>query len=77
MEDGFQQLIVHIKIQKCYLIRFDPDTKEWKERGVGNIKILKHKSKGTYRVLLRREQVHKIAVNHAINKDIELKPMNT
>ena len=77
MVDGFQQLIVHIKIQKFYLIRFDPDTKEWKERGVGNIKILKHKSKGTYRVLLRREQVHKIAVNHAINKDIELKPMNT
>jgi E3 SUMO-protein ligase RanBP2 len=37
--------------------RYDPNNKEWKERGVGNLKILKHKTKGTYRVLLRREQV--------------------
>ena len=57
--------------------RFDPDGKEWKERGVGKLKILKHPAKGTFRVLLRREQVHKIAVNHAISKDIELKPMQS
>jgi E3 SUMO-protein ligase RanBP2 len=56
-------------------LRFDPESKEWKERGVGKLKILKHTSKGTFRVLLRREQVHKIAVNHIITKDIELKPM--
>ncbi len=58
------------------LIRFDPEAKEWKERGVGTLKILQHPSKGTYRVLLRREQVHKIAANHMITKDIELKPLN-
>jgi len=54
---------------------YDVETKEWKERGVGKLKILKHPVKGTYRVLLRREQVHKIAANHFISKDIELKPL--
>jgi len=55
--------------------RFDPEAKEWKERGVGKLKILKHPAKETYRLLLRREQVHKIAANHAITKEIELKPL--
>ena len=60
---------------RAKVYRFDPDRKEWKERGVGDIKILKHKAKNTFRVLLRREQVHKIACNHYITKDMELKPM--
>ena len=55
--------------------RFDPDTKQWKERGVGDMKILKHPSKNTFRVLLRREQIHKVACNHLIAKEMELKPM--
>jgi len=57
--------------------RYDPDTKDWKERGLGNVKVLKHPKNLTFRVLLRREQVHKIAVNHMITKDMELKPMLT
>ncbi len=55
--------------------RFDPDSKQWKERGVGDIKILKHPTKNTYRVLLRRDQIHKIACNHLISTEMELKPM--
>merc|ERR1719232_1652268 len=47
---------------RAKVYRFDPDKKEWKDRGVGDIKILKHKAKNTFRVLLRREQVHKIAL---------------
>ena len=60
---------------RAKVYRFDPEKKEWKDRGVGDIKILKHKAKNTFRVLLRREQVHKIACNHYITKDMELKPM--
>ena len=60
---------------RAKVYRFDPDKKEWKDRGVGDIKILKHKAKNTFRVLLRREQVHKIACNHYITKEMELKPM--
>lgn len=39
------------------------------------MKILKHKTNNTFRVLLRREQIHKIACNHRITTDMELKPM--
>ena len=28
---------------------------EWKERGTGDIKVLKHKTSGKYRVVMRRE----------------------
>lgn len=57
------------------VFRFDKDTKEWKERGIGDLKILFHPEKLTYRILLRREQVHKIACNHYITTDMKLEPM--
>ena len=42
---------------RAKVYRYDADNKEWKERGVGDIKILYHATRGTYRVLLRRDQV--------------------
>ena len=39
---------------------------EWKERGVGDIKILKHRTSGKVRLLMRRDQVHKICLNHYV-----------
>ncbi|XP_071386487.1 E3 SUMO-protein ligase RanBP2 isoform X1 [Centroberyx affinis] len=56
------------------LFRFDTETKEWKERGIGNIKILKHSTSGKVRLLMRREQVLKICANHYITADMLLKP---
>ncbi|KAM4699561.1 E3 SUMO-protein ligase RanBP2-like [Discoglossus pictus] len=56
------------------LFRFDADTKEWKERGIGNVKILRHRVTGKIRLLMRREQVLKICANHYINADMKLKP---
>merc|ERR1711973_1016853 len=41
------------------------------------IKILKHKQRNTYRVLLRRDQIHKIACNHLITTEMELKPLSS
>ncbi|KAM6955460.1 E3 SUMO-protein ligase RanBP2 isoform 2-T2 [Lycodopsis pacificus] len=58
---------------RAKLFRFDTDTKEWKERGIGNVKILKHSAKGKVRLLMRREQVLKICANHYINADMLLK----
>ena len=60
---------------KIVFFRYATDSKEWKERGVGDIKILKHHERKTYRVLLRREQIHKIACNHLITTEMQLKPM--
>lgn len=61
---------------RCKLFRFNSELKEWKEKGVGDIKILKHKLKNTYRVLMRREQVLKLCANHRINPDIKLENLN-
>merc|ERR1719369_1266402 len=60
---------------RAKVYRYCGDTKQWKERGVGDIKILKHPVSGVTRVLLRRDQVHKIAANHRITKEMELNPL--
>lgn len=39
---------------RAKLYRFESSSKEWKEKGVGDIKILRHREKNTYRILLRR-----------------------
>lgn len=59
---------------RAKLYRFDTETREWKERGTGNIKILKHGTKGKIRILMRREQVLKICANHYITADTLLTP---
>ncbi|KAM9585121.1 E3 SUMO-protein ligase RanBP2 isoform 1-T1 [Trichechus inunguis] len=59
---------------RAKLFRFDTESKEWKERGVGNVKILRHKTSGKLRLLMRREQVLKICANHYISPDMKLTP---
>ena len=59
---------------KAKLYRFDKTLNQWKERGVGNIKILKHKNTGRIRILMRRDQVLKICCNHVIVKGTKLVP---
>ncbi|KAF4105397.1 E3 SUMO-protein ligase RanBP2-like isoform X2 [Onychostoma macrolepis] len=63
--------------ERAKLYRWDRELNQWKERGVGDIKILYHPVKKRYRVVMRREQVLKVCTNHTINQSIELKPMNT
>lgn len=48
--------------------------KSWKERGIGDIKILKHKEHGKFRVLMRQEKTMKVIVNHALDPRITLEP---
>ena len=60
--------------ERCKLFRYDGDTSQWKERGIGDIKILLNPSSGKYRVLMRREQIFKLCANHLISGDMELKP---
>ncbi|XP_056650804.1 ran-specific GTPase-activating protein-like [Monodelphis domestica] len=58
---------------RAKLFRFasENDLPEWKEQGTGDVKLLKHKEKGTIRLLMRRD---KICANHYITPLIELKP---
>lgn len=41
---------------------------EWKERGLGDVKLLHQEATGRLRLLMRREQVHKICLNHYVAK---------
>ncbi|TRY55656.1 hypothetical protein DNTS_008848 [Danionella cerebrum] len=62
--------------QRAKLYRFasENDPPEWKERGTGDVKLLKHKEKGTIRLLMRRDRTLKICANHHIMPLMELKP---
>lgn len=50
---------------------------QWKERGRGEMKILYNSNTRTHRVLLRRDQVHKLACHHRITESLVLKPLGT
>ena len=63
--------------ERARLYRLDNDTKQWKERGIGVIKILKHRHTGKHRIVMRREQVLKLCANHNIGGDMTLRPLAT
>lgn len=48
--------------------------KSWKERGVGEIKLLKHRESNRIRVLMRQEKTLKLLVNHFLDPRIVLTP---
>ena len=56
------------------LYRFDAEVNQMKERGIGEMKILQHKTTKVCRILMRRERVLKICANHRITSQMELKP---
>lgn len=49
---------------KCKLYRYDPDSGEWKERGIGQVRLLQHKENKKVRLLMRQEKTLKIRANH-------------
>uniref|UniRef100_A0A671EB92 RanBD1 domain-containing protein n=1 Tax=Rhinolophus ferrumequinum TaxID=59479 RepID=A0A671EB92_RHIFE len=62
--------------QRVKLFRFDAEISQWKERGLGNLKILKNEVNGKLRMLMRREQVLKVCANHWITTTMNLKPLS-
>ncbi|KAG6423401.1 hypothetical protein SASPL_113796 [Salvia splendens] len=51
---------------KSKLYRFDKDGNQWKERGVGIVKLLKHKETGKVRLVMRQNKTLKICANHLV-----------
>ncbi|XP_065210965.1 E3 SUMO-protein ligase RanBP2-like [Planococcus citri] len=60
--------------ERAKLFRFDIENKQWKERGIGELKVLYHPVEKSYRLLLRREQVHKVVLNQRIANYLNLQP---
>lgn len=44
----------------------------WRERGTGDVKLLKHKVHGKVRLLMRQEKTLKICANHLVSPTVEL-----
>lgn len=76
MKTGEEDEHVILK-QRSKLFRFDRDAKEWKEKGLGDIKIMKHKETGVYRVLMRRDYVLKICANHCITVESKINEISS
>uniref|UniRef100_A0A9I9DLV4 RanBD1 domain-containing protein n=1 Tax=Cucumis melo TaxID=3656 RepID=A0A9I9DLV4_CUCME len=51
---------------KSKLYRFDKDGNQWKERGAGTVKFLKHKETGRVRLVMRQSKTLKICANHLV-----------
>ncbi|KAK4741801.1 hypothetical protein SAY87_025389 [Trapa incisa] len=51
---------------KSKLYRFDKDGSQWKERGTGSVKLLKHKETGKVRLVMRQSKTLKICANHLV-----------
>lgn len=68
-----EETLVHLRAK---LFRFDQttDPPEWKERGTGYVKLLKHKKSELVRVLMRRDKTLKVCANHYVQPEMELKP---
>ncbi|EAW17582.1 Ran GTPase-binding protein YRB1 [Aspergillus fischeri NRRL 181] len=59
---------------RAKLFRFDADSKEWKERGTGDVRLLKHKENQKTRLVMRRDKTLKVCANHYVVPDMKLKP---
>ncbi|BFZ00232.1 hypothetical protein BsWGS_03271 [Bradybaena similaris] len=66
---------IEVFVERCRLFRFDSDIKQWKERGVGELKILQSKDVLKFRIVMRREQILKLCANHFLTADMKLTPM--
>jgi Ran-binding protein 1 len=48
--------------------------KSWRERGIGDIRILRHREHQRLRVLMRQEKTMKVIANHALDPRCVLEP---
>ncbi|EYU29337.1 hypothetical protein ABFS82_05G137500 [Erythranthe guttata] len=51
---------------KAKLYRFDKEGNQWKERGAGTVKLLKHKESAKVRLVMRQNKTLKICANHLV-----------
>ncbi|CAK8576070.1 unnamed protein product [Lathyrus sativus] len=58
-----EEAIINLKAK---LYRFDKEGNQWKERGAGTVKFLKHKVTRKVRLLMRQSKILKICANHRI-----------
>ena len=61
--------------RRAKLFRFDAVGSEWKERGTGELRLLKHKETGKVRLVMRRDKTLKVCANHLSTFSIWFLPL--
>jgi len=59
---------------RAKLFKFVKEANEWKERGTGDVRLLKHKENGKTRLVMRRDKTLKVCANHYVVPDMKLSP---
>ncbi|KAK4169394.1 RanBP1 domain-containing protein [Cladorrhinum sp. PSN259] len=59
---------------RAKLFKYIAETREWKERGTGDVRLLKHKENGKTRLVMRRDKTLKVCANHYIVPEMKLSP---
>ncbi|EXJ84492.1 hypothetical protein A1O3_05160 [Capronia epimyces CBS 606.96] len=59
---------------RAKLFKFDRESREWKERGTGDVRLLKHKENGKSRLVMRRDKTLKVCANHYVTPEMKLSP---
>lgn len=59
---------------RAKLFKFNKESSEWKERGTGDVRLLKHKENGKTRLVMRRDKTLKVCANHYIAPEMKLSP---
>ncbi|KAK5664313.1 hypothetical protein OQA88_531 [Cercophora sp. LCS_1] len=59
---------------RAKLFKFVRETSEWKERGTGDVRLLKHLENGKTRLVMRRDKTLKVCANHYIVPEMKLSP---
>jgi Ran-binding protein 1 len=61
-------------LSRSKILRYDPANKEWKERGLGAVRILLNKETNVRRVICRRDKTFKVCVNFAVVPTVIIAP---
>lgn len=59
--------------ERARLFRLDKANKEWKARGVGELRILADKTSNRCRLVMRRDQIKKLCANHIVVAPLTIK----
>lgn len=70
-DDESEVFKMRAKLYRYFVDEEDGST--WKERGVGDVRILKNTSTSSYRLIMRRDQTLKICLNHSLLPRMEIR----
>ncbi|KAK4252129.1 RanBP1 domain-containing protein [Corynascus novoguineensis] len=59
---------------RAKLFKYVAESREWKERGTGDVRLLKHRENGKTRLVMRRDKTLKVCANHYVVPEMKLSP---